>query len=449
MLISFSNSLSIILLCGCGILEKFIVEQSPPLKGRVKIGGSKNAVLPIMAASLLTEGGCTIKDVPPLKDVYTMKDILTDLGAVVIWNEKEGSVHIQAQSIAKKEASYELVSKIRASFLIMGPMLARWGEAKVPLPGGCLIGARPVDLHLKGFSALGAEIEIAHGMVTAKSKGLKGNKIYLDFPSVGATENIMMAAVLAEGQTVIENAATEPEIVDLSNFLNNLGAQIRGAGTDTVKITGVDKLKSTEYTVIPDRIEAGTFMTCVAACGGDIELENILAEHLKPMIAKLKEAAIEITEMQNGIRIIADPTRPIKGIDIKTMPYPGFPTDMQAQFMAMLTGCQGSAVITETVFENRFMHVPELLRMGADIKIESRTAFVEGVKNLTGANVKATDLRAGAALVTAALKAQGVTEISNIYHIDRGYCGFDEKLRSLGAKITRLVMEDIKEEQNE
>lgn len=440
--ISFAS----ILMSGCGFLEKFIVEQSPPLKGKIKIGGSKNAVLPIMTACLLTEAGCTIKEVPPLMDVYTMKDILTDLGAVVIWNEKDGQIHIQAQKLTKNEADFALVSKIRASFLIMGPMLARWGEAKVPLPGGCLIGARPVDLHLKGFAALGADIEIAHGIVSAKSKGLKGNKIYLDFPSVGATENIMMAAVLAEGQTIIENSATEPEIIDLANFLNNLGAHIRGAGTDNIKITGVSELKSIEYTVIPDRIEAGTFMACTASVGGDVELENVLMEHLKPMAAKLGEAGVTIEERESGIRIIA--SEPVKGVDIKTMPHPGFPTDMQAQFMAMLIGAKGSSVVTETVFENRFMHIPELLRMGADIKIDSRTAFIEGVSSLTGANVKATDLRAGAALVIAALKAKGVTEISNIYHIDRGYCSFDEKLRSLGAKITRFKGEASQAGQN-
>lgn len=422
-------------------MQKFIVEQSPYLKGTVKIGGSKNSVLPILAATLLTEEGCTIKNVPPLQDVFVVKELLTDLGAIAIWNEKQNVMYVQASDIMKTEANYELVSKIRASFLIMGPMLARNGYAKVSLPGGCAIGTRPVDLHLKGFAALGAEIIQEYGHVIVKTKGLRGNKIYLDFPSVGATENIMMAAVLAEGETTIENCAVEPEIVDLANFLVSLGANITGIGTDSIKINGVSSLKGTEYSIIPDRIEAGTFMVASAITEGDITIENVLIDHLKPIVAKLREVNVTVEETDKGIRVFKEKDMVLRGVNIKTMPYPGFPTDMQAQFMSLLSVVTGVSVVTETVFENRFMHVSELKRMGADIKIESRSAFIEGVPNLTGANVKATDLRAGAALILAALKAEGITEIRDIYHIDRGYNCIDDKLRSLGAKITRVNLE--------
>ena len=422
-------------------LQKFIVEQSPCLKGQVKVGGSKNAVLPILAATLLTEEGCTIKNVPPLQDVFVIKELLTDLGAIAIWDEKQNMMHVQASDIIKTEANYELVSKIRASFLIIGPMLARNGYAKVSLPGGCAIGTRPVDLHLKGFAALGAEVIQEYGHVIVKTKGLRGNKIYLDFPSVGATENIMMAAVLAEGETTIENCAIEPEIVDLANFLVSLGADITGIGTDSIRIKGVTSLKGTEYSIIPDRIEAGTFMIASAITEGDIIIENALIDHLKPIVAKLKEINVSVEDTDKGIRVFKEKDTVLKGVNLKTMPYPGFPTDMQAQFMSLLSVVRGVSVVTETVFENRFMHVGELKRMGADIKIESRSAFIEGVSSLTGANVKATDLRAGAALILAALKADGITEIRDIYHIDRGYNCIDDKLRSLGAKITRVNIE--------
>lgn len=422
-------------------MQKLIVEQSPYLKGAVKIGGSKNAVLPILAATLLTGEGCTIKNVPPLQDVFVMKELLTDLGIIAIWNEKENVIHVQASDITKNEVNYELTSKIRASFLIMGPMLARKGYAKVPLPGGCAIGTRPVELHLKGFAALGAEVTQDHGYIIAKTKGLRGNKIYLDFPSVGATENILMAAVLAQGETIIENCAVEPEIVDLANFLVSLGAQITGIGTDTIKIKGVESLKGSEYTIMPDRIEAGTFMVAAAITEGDVIVENVIIDHLKPIVAKLKEANVGVEEVDTGIRVYKEKESILKGLDIKTMPYPGFPTDMQAQFMSLLSLGSGVSVVTETIFENRFMHVRELKKMGADIKIDSRSALIEGVEYLTGANVKATDLRAGASLILAALRAEGITEISDIYHIDRGYNFIDDKLRSLGAKITRVNLE--------
>ena len=422
-------------------MQKFIIEESPALRGTVKIEGSKNAVLPILAATLLTEEGCTIKNVPPLQDVFVIKELLADLGAIAIWNDKQNVMYVQASEISKNEANYELVSKIRASFLIMGPLLARNGYAKVSLPGGCAIGLRPIDLHLKGFAALGAEIVQEHGYVIAKTKGLRGNKIYLDFPSVGATENIMMAAVLAEGETIIENCAVEPEVEDLANFLVSLGANITGIGTDSLKINGVKNLQGSEYSIIPDRIEAGTFMVASAITEGDITIENVLIHHLKPIVAKLREVNMTVEETDKGIRVFKEKDMILKAADIKTMPYPGFPTDMQAQFMSLLSVAKGVSTVTETVFENRFMHVGELKRMGADIKIDSRSAVIEGVSNLAGANVKATDLRAGAALILAALKAEGITEIRDIYHIDRGYNSIDDKLRSLGAKITRVNLE--------
>ncbi|MDN5331284.1 MAG: UDP-N-acetylglucosamine 1-carboxyvinyltransferase [Tepidanaerobacteraceae bacterium] len=414
-------------------MASFIVEGGVSLKGTVRASSAKNAVLPVMAAALLAEGECTIEDVPELEDVRVMREVLLALGAGC---EKEnGALKINSLNITAVEAPYELVRKMRASFLVMGPLLARFGRAKISLPGGCAIGSRPIDLHLKGFTALGAEIEVGHGFVEAKCEKLKGNVIYLDFPSVGATENIMMAAVMAEGQTVIENAAKEPEIVDLANFLNSMGAHIRGAGTDVIKIEGVKSLKGISYTVIPDRIEAGTYLIAGAITNGDVLVENVVTEHLKPLIAKLVESGAEVEEGEDGVRVMGK-GRP-NPVDVKTMPYPGFPTDMQAQMMAYLSLCTGISVITETVFENRFMHVEELKRMGAKIKIEGRSAIIEGVENLTGAPVKATDLRAGAALILAGLAAEGKTIVLNAHHVDRGYENIVEKLRNLGGKIER------------
>ena len=418
------------------LMGKFIIEESGRLFGKVRVSGSKNSVLPIIAATLLTGESCTIRDVPALTDVLVMQNLIEDLGGSTHWDEGTQSLTIEAKNINKTEAAYELCAKMRASFLVAGPILARMGEVKISLPGGCAIGSRPVDLHIKGLAALGASINQEHGYVYAKAKRLIGANIYLDFPSVGATENIMMAAVLAKGQTIIQNCAVEPEIVDLSNFLTALGAQIRGSGTDTIRINGVDSLKGADHSIIPDRIEAGTLMLAAAATNGDVELANIVIDHLKPTIAKLREAGMEIMETDEGIRVIGNPYR--RAIDIKTMPYPGFPTDMQAQFISMLAITPGTNIVTETIFENRFMHVPELVRMGADIKIDSRSAIIEGVKKLAGTQVKATDLRAGAALIIAALGACGTTEINDIYHIDRGYYRFDDKLRSLGAKIIRV-----------
>ena len=418
-------------------MDKFIVEQSGPLKGSVRIGGAKNAVLPVLAAALLTENACTIRDVPNLSDVETMGGLLTSLGASINWNRQEGIINVNVDDLKQNEAEYELVGKLRASFLIMGPLLARLGEVKVPLPGGCAIGTRPVDLHLKGMAALGAQIDQSHGFMTARAKKLKGAKIYLDFPSVGATENILMAAALAEGQTIVENCAIEPEIVDLANFLNAAGADIRGAGTDTVKINGVKHMKGTDHTVIPDRIEAGTYMVAAAITRGDLQINNVVMDHVKPVTAKLKEVNMHVEETAQGIRVYHSGRDQVVASDIKTLPYPGFPTDMQAPFMSLLVTATGTSVITESIFENRFMQVGELKRMGADIKIESRSAVVEGVKRLTGAQVRATDLRAGAALVLAALQAEGSTEISDIYHIDRGYQDLDTQLNKLGASVVR------------
>ena len=417
-------------------MSKFIVEESPPLRGAVRVCGAKNSVLPILAGTLLTENECIIHDVPPLTDVSIMQRLIEDLGAKSDWDVSNETIRVSAKKIIKHEAAYELVGKMRASFLTMGPLLARSGQAKMSLPGGCQIGERPVELHLKGFAALGAKITKEHGYVEAKAKRLKGANIYLDFPSVGATENIMMAAVLAEGQTVLQNCAVEPEIVDLANFLTSIGADIRGTGTDTIKINGVEKLGGGEYTIIPDRIEAGTFMVAAAITKGDIVIENVVADHLKPVIAKLTEAHVQIEESEAGLRVHTDGR--LNSIDIKTLPYPGFPTDMQAQLMSLLALTEGTSVVIETVFENRFMHAAELKRMGADILIEGRTSVVEGVKRLTGTQVRATDLRAGAGLVLAGLRANGITEISDIYHIDRGYCKLDEKLRRLGARIRRI-----------
>lgn len=411
----------------------FIIEGGSKLSGTVKISSAKNAVLPVIAASLLTEAECIIEDAPELEDVRVMKEVLLSLGAKV--SCEANSIKIDAAPINSFEAPYDLVRKMRASFLVMGPLLARKGKARISMPGGCAIGSRPIDLHLKGFASLGAEIELGHGFVEARCEKLKGTTIYLDFPSVGATENIMMAATLAEGQTVVENAAKEPEIIDLANFLNSMGAHIRGAGTDLIKIEGVKQLKGISYTVIPDRIETGTFLVAGAITGGNILLENVVSEHLKPVIAKLIECGAQIIEEPEGLRVIGD-GRPLSS-DVKTLPYPGFPTDMQAQIMAFLSLARGTSMVIETVFENRFMHVEELKRMGARIKIEGRSAVIEGVEKLSGAPVKATDLRAGAALILAGLAAEGTTTVMNAHHVERGYEDIVGKLSLLGANIKK------------
>lgn len=418
-------------------MEKLIITGGCRLSGRVKISGAKNAVLPIIAATLLGQDAPSrLEEVPSLDDVHTITDVLKTLGVHTSFDKKKAVLTVDSRVIKNTEAPYELVRRMRASFLIMGSLLARCGHAKISLPGGCAIGTRPIDLHLKGFEALGAKIEIGHGYIEARAvKRLTGARIYLDFPSVGATENILMAAAMAKGQTILENPAQEPEIVDLANFLNVMGAKVRGAGTNVIKIEGVEKLTGHNYTIIPDRIEAGTYMVAAAMTQGDVYIENAISEHLKPVIAKLKEAGVTIEEDIDGIRVACS-CRP-KAVDIKTMPYPGFPTDMQAQFMALLAIAKGAGFVTETVFENRFMHVDELKRMGAAIKIDGRTSVVEGVEHLTGCQVKATDLRAGAAMVLAALVSEGQTQVGYIHHIDRGYDNLVAKLVKLGANIRR------------
>ena len=425
-------------------MAKFLVRNSGPLIGEVTISGSKNAVLPIMAASLLTNEKCQIMDVPRLRDVDVMCSILSRVGAEVEEDYGNNQLYIEAGDILENEAPYALVNKMRASVLLMGPLLARTGRAKIPLPGGCAIGARPIDLHLKGFAALGAKIEETSDYVEAIAEnGLKGCNLYLDFPSVGATENVIMAAVLAEGTSIIENVAEEPEIIDLANFLNKMGAKIKGAGTDTIKIEGVKELFGVRHSVIPDRIETGTFMVAAAITRGNILIKNALPDHVKPVIAKLRECGVVIDDYLDGLMVRGD-VNPLIATDIKTLPYPGFPTDMQSIFMALLATTEGTSNVIETVFENRFMHVLELERMGAKIKTEDRKATIEGTNALKGAKVLATDLRAGAAVVLAGLAAEGETEVSEIYHIERGYENFIEKFRSLGADIER-VEEKIKD----
>ena len=421
-------------------MAKFLVQKSDPLKGEVTISGSKNAVLPIMAATLLTEEKCEINDAPDLRDVEVMCKLLESLGCSVDKKLEDNCVEVVPGTDIKGEAPYDLVKMMRASMLVLGALIHRTGHAVIPLPGGCAIGKRPVELHLKGLRAMGVSIDegkLARGIVDAKADSLKGGTIYLDFPSVGATEVIMMAATLADGTTVLENAAQEPEIVDLASFLNKMGARIKGAGTDTVKIVGVDRLKGVKHSVIPDRIEAGTFMVGAALTKGDVIIKNVVPSHLKAVIAKLSECGADISMTEDGMRVRGD-VNPIIATNIKTLPYPGFPTDMQSPFMALLAVAKGPSVVIETVFENRFMHVGEFNRMGANIKTDGNAAMIPGDKKLEGAQVVATDLRAGAAVVLTGLVAEGTTEVSQIYHIDRGYENFVDKLRSLGANIMRV-----------
>lgn len=421
--------------------DKFIIEGGHRLRGEIDIWGSKNASLPIMAASILNCGDLILDNVPPVKDNITMAEILKVLGLEVEFLEGD-KVHIKGEPKGYR-APYELVSRMRASFELMGPLLARFGEAEIPYPGGCRIGLRPVDLHIKGFESLGAEVSVEKGYVCARAKkGLKGTKIHLDKPSVGATRNIMMAAVLAEGETVIENAACEPEVVDLGNFLRMMGAEIEGLGTSTIHIKGKKELKSVNYyKVIPDRIAAGTFIIAGVMLGKDLIVRNVEPEHLQSLFIKLREAGVETLQIKDKeVRIKA--AKNWKGIEVTTMPYPGFPTDLQPQMMVFLSLAQGSSLLVETVFENRFLHVGELLRLGAKISIDGRTALIQGVDKLKGAPVEATDLRAGAALVLAGLVADGITEVLDVSeHIDRGYVALEEKLSALGAKVKRVYEE--------
>ena len=412
--------------------QKLYITGGRPLKGAVRVSGAKNAALAIMSAALLASEPVYLENCPNITDVKVLRDIIANLGVKVNCKNKN-EVELLTPEVVKTTTPYKEVKKLRASNLLLGPLLARFGKAEIALPGGCNIGTRPMDLHIKGLQALGAKITLEHGFIKGTCGCLKGSKVYLDFPSVGATENIMMAAALAKGQTILGNVAKEPEIVDLANFLNGLGAKIRGAGTDVIKVEGVKQLGGGRYSVIPDRIEAGTFMVAAAATMGDLLIEHVISTHVEPLIAKLREANVEVVEEDDNIRVTARDT--LKPIDIKTLPYPGFPTDMQSQIMAMLTAVKGTSVIVENVFENRLQVADEFKRMGAKIKVEGRTAIIQGVKKLQGAQVKASDLRAGAALIIAGLIAEGDTEICNAHYIDRGYENIESKLTSVGANI--------------
>ncbi len=419
---------------GVAVVDKFLITGGKPLRGTVRIAGAKNATLPIMAATLLSPGSCEINEVPDLRDVQMMKEILTLLGTSI--ESGPGWCRINASNVASSHVPERLMREMRSSVFLMGALLGRLGNVKVSYPGGCAIGPRPIDLHLKGLAALGATISERHGYIMAEAEKLRSCDIHLDFPSVGATENIMMAAVRADGVTVIRNAAKEPEVVDLQNFLNKMGAHIRGAGTDTIKIEGVAELGSANHNVIPDRIEAGTFMVAAAMTGGDVYLENIIAEHAEPVAAKLREAGAQVDTVGELVHVQA--LGRLKAADVKTLPYPGYPTDMQPQTMAMLSCAEGTSVIIENIFANRFKHVDELRRMGAQISIEGRAAVIRGVERLSGAAVEASDLRAGVALVLAGLVAEGRTVVDHVYHIDRGYEGLEQKLLALGAQVQRV-----------
>ncbi|WP_203641792.1 UDP-N-acetylglucosamine 1-carboxyvinyltransferase [Levilactobacillus andaensis] len=422
-------------------MEKIVVHGGNRLSGVVHIEGAKNAVLPILAASILAQDGLThLANVPVLSDVYTMNKVLRFLNLRVDFDEAKREVTIDATKQVSSEAPFEYVSKMRASIVVMGPLLARLGHARVALPGGCAIGTRPIDLHLKGLEALGARIEQHDGYIEAFANRLQGSHIYLDFPSVGATQNIMMAACLAEGTTVIDNVAREPEIVDLANVLNKMGARVRGAGTETLRIDGVEKMHGAEHSVVQDRIEAGTFMVGAALTHGNVLIKDGIVEHNKPLISKMQEMGVQVTEEPAGIRVIG-PDK-LKPTDVKTLPYPGFPTDMQPQMTILQLAAEGTSTMTETVFENRFMHLEELRRMNAEFQINGRTVVMHGPTDFNGAEVAATDLRAAAALVLAGLVADGYTQVTNLKYLDRGYYDFHKKLTALGAEVKRIDVPD-------
>ncbi|AMV83158.1 UDP-N-acetylglucosamine 1-carboxyvinyltransferase [Staphylococcus aureus] len=419
-------------------MDKIVIKGGNKLTGEVKVEGAKNAVLPILTASLLaSDKPSKLVNVPALSDVETINNVLTTLNADVTYKKDENAVVVDATKTLNEEAPYEYVSKMRASILVMGPLLARLGHAIVALPGGCAIGSRPIEQHIKGFEALGAEIHLENGNIYANAKdGLKGTSIHLDFPSVGATQNIIMAASLAKGKTLIENAAKEPEIVDLANYINEMGGRITGAGTDTITINGVESLHGVEHAIIPDRIEAGTLLIAGAITRGDIFVRGAIKEHMTSLVYKLEEMGVELDYQEDGIRVRAEGE--LQPVDIKTLPHPGFPTDMQSQMMALLLTANGHKVVTETVFENRFMHVAEFKRMNANINVEGRSAKLEGKSQLQGAQVKATDLRAAAALILAGLVADGKTSVTELTHLDRGYVDLHGKLKQLGADIERI-----------
>lgn len=422
-------------------MEKIIVRGGKRLEGTVKVEGAKNAVLPILAATILASvGESKLTNVPTLSDVYTINEVLHHLNLDVAFNETDKEVQINATHDLNFEAPFEYVSKMRASIVVMGPLLARLGHAKVALPGGCAIGTRPIDLHLKGFEAMGARVHIENGYIEAFADELVGARIYLDFPSVGATQNIMMAATLAKGTTTIENVAREPEIVDLANFLNRMGAKVVGAGTETIRIEGVAELTGIEHSIIPDRIEAGTFMIAAAMTQGNVLVEDAVAEHNKQLISKLKEMNVTIIEEEKGLRIIGP--EKLKATDVKTMPHPGFPTDMQAQMTAIQLMAEGTSTMTETVFENRYMHMEELRRMNAQFKVEGQSLVIYGPTKLQGAEVAATDLRAAAALILSGLCSEGYTRVTHLEYLDRGYFEFHKKLQALGADVERINEEE-------
>ena len=424
-------------------MEKIIIQGgNNRLVGRVRIEGAKNAVLPLLAATVLaSEGKTTLKNVPVLSDVFTMNNVVRGLNTQVDFNQDKNTVVVDATKPLTEEAPYKYVSKMRASIVVLGPILARNGHAKVSMPGGCTIGSRPIDLHLKGLEAMGAQITQTAGYIEAKADRLMGAHIYMDFPSVGATQNIMMAATLAQGTTVIENAAREPEIVDLALLLNKMGAKVRGAGTENITIIGVEKLHGAEHNVVQDRIEAGTFMVAAAMTGGDLLIEDAIWEHNRPLLSKMQEMGVEVTEEDEGIRVRSDVSK-LKAVSVKTLPYPGFPTDMQAQFTALMAIAQGESVMVETVFENRFQHLEEMRRMGLHSDIMRDTARIWGGSSLQGAEVMSTDLRASATLILMGLIAEGETKVSKLVHLDRGYYKFHEKLAALGAKVKRVKEED-------
>jgi UDP-N-acetylglucosamine 1-carboxyvinyltransferase len=415
-------------------VQNIVIKGGARLSGDVRVSGSKNAALPILASSLLASGPSIYRNVPDLGDVRTMRKLLIDLGATVEEGTGDATI-VDTAGVNNLEAPYDLVKTMRASVVVLGPLLARHGRARVSLPGGCAIGARPIDQHLKGLQAMGAKIELAHGYVTARAKRLHGASLVFDMVTVTGTENLMMAAALADGHTTLENSAREPEVEELARVLNKMGARIRGAGTHLITIDGVPELRPVEHSIIPDRIEAGTLLVAAAITRGNVLVRDCLPEHLEAVISKLRATGVEIAAEEGGLRVRAKAD--LKPADISTQPFPGFPTDMQAQFMVLMTRAKGQSVLTETIFENRFMHVPELQRMGADIQVEGRTVIIKGPSKLTGAEVMATDLRASASLVLAGLIADGTTEVRRIYHLDRGYDRLDKKLRGLGADVKR------------
>lgn len=419
-------------------MEQFVIKGGTSLRGEVEIGGAKNAALAILAASIMTDETVTIDNLPDVRDINVLIGAMEDIGAIVDRVDRH-TVKINGSRIQRLSVDYEYIKKIRASYYLLGALLGKYKKAEVALPGGCEIGSRPIDLHIKGFKALGADVDISYGLISAKAQRLEGSHIYMDKVSVGATINVMMAAALAEGKTVIENAAKEPHVVDVANFLNSMGANIRGAGTDVIRIVGVEKLHRTEYSVIPDQIEAGTFMCAAAVTGGDVLIKNVIPKHLEATTAKLLEAGCQVEEYDDAVRVFGE--GPLKSTQVTTLPYPGFPTDMQPQMTVVLGIAQGTSTVTESIFENRFKYVDELSRMGANIQVEGNVAIIRGVERYTGARVCAPDLRAGAALVIAGLAADGVTVVDDIYYIQRGYENLEGKLRQLGAQIEKVSSE--------